>query len=211
MAKSVYSIVLDDAVVAALDQWAGRQGCSRSAAINRLLAHQLGLDTPQQQMQQILAAIQQETALQLLSASDAQMQLRSALRYKYNPTVRYQIELGTVAGCLGVLRVSLRTRNAALLTGLDSFYQLWGALEQRNLPHPETLRYNVQDGRFARVLRSAPPGCDADRLGQLLAGYVELFDRCLNLFFQFWEDTGTALGVVEHTYREGLTADIAKL
>ncbi len=211
MAKSVYSIVLDDAVVAALDQWASRQGCSRSAAINRLLAHQLGMDTPQQQMRQILAAIQQETALQLLSASDAQMQLRSALRYKYNPTVRYQIELGDMPGRLGVLRVSLRTQNAVLLNGLNDFYHLWAALERRYLPHPETLRYQAEGGRFSRVLRCAPPGCDANRLGQLLAGYVDLFDQCLNTFFALWDDPDTAAAAAGRTYCDGLVPTIAQL
>lgn len=47
MGKSVYSVVLDDDIVAALDLAAMRAGTNRSAMMNRLLAAQLGFATPE--------------------------------------------------------------------------------------------------------------------------------------------------------------------
>ncbi|MEG2166063.1 MAG: CopG family transcriptional regulator, partial [Ruthenibacterium sp.] len=97
MQKNVYSIVLMDDVVAAIDRLAYHAGTSRSNMINRILAEYSKMDTPEQRMQDIFAAvstvIEQQNVLQpMLSASDVMLNLRSALQYKYNPSVRYVLE-----------------------------------------------------------------------------------------------------------------------
>lgn len=46
MKKSVYSVVLMDDVVAAIDELAARQGTSRSNLINQILAKHLCCTTP---------------------------------------------------------------------------------------------------------------------------------------------------------------------
>ena len=51
--KSVYSIVLSDRVVEQVDALAYENGMSRSAMINHILAEQLSLTTPEQQMRSI--------------------------------------------------------------------------------------------------------------------------------------------------------------
>ena len=170
MSKTVYSIVLDDEVVRAVDALAGNQGLSRSAAINRILAQHVQMDTAEQRIQDVFAVLEQMaqgSALQLLSASDAQMQLRSPLRYKYNPNVKYQIELyGGDPDALGMFRAGMRTQNSALLDCLDGFFQLWIQLEPRYLPRPEQLRYRLERGRLLRVLRHTGAGTTADTLGR---------------------------------------------
>ena len=42
MAKSIYSLLLDDDVIALVDRMAYAQGASRSALINRILAEHVG-------------------------------------------------------------------------------------------------------------------------------------------------------------------------
>ena len=72
MAKTVYSIVLDDEVVRAVDALAGSQGLSRSAAINRILAQHVQMDTAEQRIQDVFAVLEQMaqgSALQLLSVT----------------------------------------------------------------------------------------------------------------------------------------------
>ena len=71
MQKSVYSLVLMDDVVAAVDRLAYREGTSRSNMINRILAEYTQLSTPEQRMQDIFSAISavldSQSALQPLS------------------------------------------------------------------------------------------------------------------------------------------------
>ena len=98
MNKSVYSIVLSDDVVAQVDRLAYKAGISRSGMINRILAEYVSYVTPEQRLRDILgqAASLVEAMDQLqvmLQPSDTHLALKSALRYKYNPTVRYSVEL----------------------------------------------------------------------------------------------------------------------
>lgn len=214
MAKTVYSIVLDDEVVRAVDALAGSQGLSRSAAINRILAQHVQMDTAEQRIQDVFAVLEQMaqgSALQLLSSSDAQMQLRSPLRYKYNPNVKYQIELyGGDPDALGMFRAGMRTQNSALLDCLDSFFQLWVQLEPRYLPRPEQLRYRLERGRLLRVLRHTGAGTTADTLGEALSEYVNLFDRCLKTYFELRDDP-QAEAATAAVYCRGLTPVLMKL
>lgn len=214
MGKSVYSVVLDDAVVRAVDAMAGSMGCSRSAAINRILAQHVQMDTPEQQMQRIFRALEEQvasTALQALSASAAQMQLRSPLRYKYNPTVKYQLELYRPGErALGVLRVSLRTQNRALLGVLAQFYRLWAGWERLTLGEAVRMEFSPEDGRFARELRE-PRVSGPDELAGLLAGYINLFDGCLKEFFEYCDRPEIAAARAAALYRRGLSREIAQL
>lgn len=194
MGKSVYSIVLDDQIVLALDQFAGRCGVSRSAAINQILAQHLQLATPQQQIQQIFAGLEQmakETALQLLSVSQGQMQLRSPLQYKYNPTLRYQIELYPEhREYIGVFRAGMRTQNQTLLEYLQQFYQLWNILEKNYVARPNEICVQIQNGRFVRCLRKLPENDHPQQYGEQIAQYVHVFDQCLKAFFSMPEAQG---------------------
>ncbi len=213
MGKSVYSIVLDDAVVRAVDHYAGSCGISRSAAINRILAQHVQMDTGEQAVRQIFDALQQMaqgTALQMLSASEAQMQLRSPLRYKYNPTVRYQFELSPQHPTdMGLFRVGLRTQNAALLDCLEQFYRLWCLFEQHYCVNGEQICAQIENGRFVRVLRQIPQPLSTQQQGQLLAGYAALFDRCLKAFFE--DPTQQGAADAEQIYRSGGSAQIKQL
>ena len=93
MSKSVYSVVLMDDVVDAVDRLAYEAGTNRSNMINRILAEYVQLATPEQRMQDIFSSIMDavsgQNALQLmLNASDAMLSMRSAIHYKYNPSMR---------------------------------------------------------------------------------------------------------------------------
>ena len=54
MGKSVYSIVLDDDIVAAIDKMAYSLGTNRSGLINRILAEKVNYITPEQRIQHIV-------------------------------------------------------------------------------------------------------------------------------------------------------------
>ena len=117
MKKSVYSLVLSDDVVEAVDRAAYQNGLSRSAMVNQILADYVSYTTPEKRMREIFSQV--ESLLTdggvfqtLLQPSDSMMSLRSSLAYKYNPNVRYSVELypGTPpranCGCLCAARAA---------------------------------------------------------------------------------------------------------
>ena len=70
MNKSIYSLVLNDRVVEELDRLAYRQGTSRSALINRILADYVSYQTPEMRLRQVMdsavSALDTVEALQLM-------------------------------------------------------------------------------------------------------------------------------------------------
>ena len=113
--ESVYSLVLADDVVEAIDRMAYSMNTSRSNLINQILAERVQLLTPEKRMREIFAKIEQlmDSRIQTLNQpSDAMMSIKSPLRYKYKPTIRYSIELSRdFHGKVGRLKVSFRTQN----------------------------------------------------------------------------------------------------
>lgn len=216
MGKSVYSVVLMDDVVEAVDRLAYESGTSRSNMINRILAEYAQMATPEQRMQDIFSsitdAVRGQTALQLmLGASDAMLAMRSAIRYKYNPSMRYVVELYPhPEGELGEMRAGLRTQNPSLLLAIAQFYKLWAGMECVYLQGAPR-RSEAQGARYTRRLLTPPGGADAEDAGHAIAGYVSLFDACLKTYFDNLEDSAAALRAVESCYRAGLTNETAAL
>ncbi len=215
MSKSVYSVVLMDDVVQAIDRLAYEAGTNRSNMINRILAEYAQLATPEQRIQDIFSSIMDavsgQNALQLmLSASDAMLSMRSAIHYKYNPSMRYVVELYPHMGEeMGEVRAGLRTQNPSLLLYIGRFYKLWMQLEQAYLPQPR--RSKAEGGRFTRRLKMPQGVTSADEAGRAIAGYVGLFDDCMQTFFDHLDDPAAASRAVEGCYRAGLDADTAAL
>lgn len=215
MQKSVYSLVLMDDVVAAVDQLAYREGTSRSNMINRILAEYAQLTTPEQHMQDIFSAITSvlngQTVLQpMLSASDSMLSLRSALQYKYNPSVRYVVELYQhMQPVLGELRAGLRTQNPTLLLYLSQFFKLWAKLEDACLTGPQRAR-EISGGRYTRILHM-PADISTDDVGTAIANYVRLFDACLKTFFDCLDDAEGAVSAVQRLYTQNLDVVTAQL
>ena len=216
MQKSVYSLVLMDDVVAAVDRLAYAAGTSRSNMINRILAEYASLDTPEQRIQDVFsvisAVIEQQSVLQpMLSASDAMLSLRSALQYKYNPSVRYVVELYPhIDAEMGEMRAGLRTQNPTLLLYLSQFFRLWTKLEANYLSDPPRT-YNAESGRFTRVFLTPQNGFSADSAGQAIADYIALFDTCLKNYFDYLNDAPAAVRTTEQLYRQNLDAATAQL
>ncbi len=211
MKKNVYSLVLSEGVVNAVDALAYREGTNRSALINRILAEYLSYTTPEMRMRDIFKSIEgllASTSFRLTEPSETVLSLRSSLSYKYNPTVRYSVELYRDGDALGALRVSLRTQNAALVLAAMRFYAVFAAVEEKYIGES---RYRIEDGKFFRVffLRVSPRGMEgllgADDIGRLIARYIEAFDRALKAYFSLLEDPVCAAQAVEAVYRAFLS------
>ena len=204
MKKSVYSLVLSDDVIAAVDRAAYQNGLSRSAMINRILAQAVSYTTPEQRMSEIFSQVERllngEVFQSLTQPSDSMMSLRSALAYKYNPNVRYSVELYPDRPGEGELRVSLRSQSSALILYLGQFFRLWAKIEQAYVGGADCV---IQDGKYARRLK-LPARVSHREQGAVLAGYIRAMEQGLRAFFHSLDDPRQAAASVEQAYQNYL-------
>ena len=204
MKKSVYSLVLSDDVIAAVDRAAYQNGLSRSAMINRILAQAVSYTTPEQRMSEIFSQVERllngEVFQSLSQPSDSMMSLRSALAYKYNPNVRYSVELYPDRPGEGELRVSLRSQSSALILYLGQFFRLWAKIEQAYVGGADCV---IQDGKYARRLKLPARLSDREQ-GAVLAGYIRAMEQGLRTFFHSLDDPRQAAAAVEQAYQNYL-------
>ena len=65
MKKSVYSLVLSDDVVEAVDRAAYQNGLSRSAMVNQILADYVSYTTPEKRMREIFSQVERLNHMRL--------------------------------------------------------------------------------------------------------------------------------------------------
>ena len=84
-------------------------------------------------------------------SSNAMLFIKSPLRYKYKPTIRYRIELlkEIKNDVFGYLCVSFRTQNSDLINFLGHFFNLWYSLEKKHINKyfPEGVEYAYKEGK----------------------------------------------------------------
>ena len=204
MNKSVYSLVLMDDVVAEIDRVAYEQNTSRSNMINQILADYVSFVTPEKRMREVFGRVERiltggETFQVLLQPSESMFSLRSALSYKYNPNIRYSVELYRDASpVLGELRVSLRSQNSTLMLYMLQFFKLWTRVEQSRIGRTECA---MEDGRYVRKLALRPgQKPDNESVGQAIADYIDLFDTCLKQYFSELDNPAAAVAHVDVRY-----------
>lgn len=215
MNKSVYSLVLTDDVVAEIDRIAYENGTSRSNTVNQILAEYVSYDTPEKRIREVFSEVENlltgSSRFQvMMQPSDSMLSLRSALAYKYNPTVRYSVELNrNLQPAIGELRVSVRSQSSALRLYMLQFFKLWSRIEQNLVGHVECA---MADDRYIRRLAVAEDRkLDNEALGQAIAEYIRLFDTALKLFFNNLDQPETAIARVESLYGDYLRKNPAIL
>lgn len=202
MNKSVYSLVLSDEIVREIDRMAYEDGTSRSATVNRILAECVRFTTPEKRMREVFGAIERlltggvfEPQLQ---PSESMFSLRTALDYKYNPSVRYSVELYPNARpLLGELRISVRSQNSTLVLAMLQFFKLWAKIETAYLGRVECA---MEAGRYYRKLRQTDETLGNDALGEGIAAYIDLIDHALKVYFEYLNEPVAAVAGVEKLY-----------
>ncbi len=200
MGKSVYSIVLNDAVVEAIDDMAYRLGTNRSNMINQILAEKVSYITPEQKIKNILSNVERlidNNIFQImLPSGDSSLMIKSAFKYKYNPSVKYSVVLNKNGGSAkGELRVNFRTQNTALLNELNNFLTIWTALEAHYLKIAP--KFTIGAGKFTRELMLPDNDINDEQAGQLISEYIQAFDNIMKFYFQ-----GADVKDVERKYLE---------
>lgn len=186
MVKNVYSLLLSDAVVAALDRRAYELGTSRSALANQILAEYLSYVTPEKRLRDVFSAMEnifsQLYGFQLmLGASDSMLSLRTALDYKYNPSVRYSVELSKSESPAGRIKAVLRSQSTDLLLCFSEFFRLWQEVEEKFCGE---IKSEVSGGKYVREISGiSGKELTPSELGVFISDYIKLLDRSLKLFF----------------------------
>ena len=188
MKKTLYSLMLSDDVVRAVDALAHRMGTNRSALVNQILAEYTDMVTPERRVQDIFRQIGEilgaDTDLVPFVAPNAMtMSMKSSLQYRYRPTVKYSVELyRDREGAMGELAVVFRTQSQELLDAMGGFFRLWKEVEDELVAayHATPVEYALYPGRFTRSLELAGRRdyATAD-VAAAISAYVRLFDRLM--------------------------------
>lgn len=218
MNKSVYSLVLADDVVEAVDRLAYSMNTSRSNLINQILAEKVQCVTPEMRMREIFSGIEKllDSRFQFLDQpSDAMISIKSPLRYKYKPTIRYSVELSrNFQGKVGRLKVQFRTTSAQLINSINKFFRLWQELENKYLSKlfSSGVPCELEDGRYIRDFYSPSASSLSDEeISEAIGEYIQLIDKCIQLYFDSISDTGSAQNQVENEYCQHLKRGVVIL
>lgn len=186
MKKSVYSLVLMDDVIRAVDEQAYRLGTSRSNLINQILAEQLCCVTPEMRMREIFDSvtelissnfqIQQQRSASLLT-------LRTALEYRYRPTISYKIEIKREPDeFIGNLRVQIRTQNQQLIALFNNFFISRIIKEKKCLSDIGYDNYEceISSGSFTRKLINSK--MNGEKTGMAISEYIKQLNDSLQFY-----------------------------
>ena len=183
MKKNLYSLILAEEVVDAIDRIAVQNKTNRSHLINEILAEYVSLTTPEKRISGVFREIDR-----LLSGVGADVSydehddiivLKSALAVKYRPAVKYEVQLfHTFGDCFGQLRVNVRTQSLSLSSILSHFFAMWQKLEKAYLGtyYNERIEYTGEGTRWTRLLTLPSPDCD---LSKAITDYVGVLDKLL--------------------------------
>ena len=188
----MYSLILMDEVVKRIDELAHTLGNSRSGVVNQILAEYICFLTPQKQVEEVFASLGREVSgvggLRSRQSSAGMMNIKSVLNYRYNPTIRYSVEISLESGrYLVELKVSSRTQSDALRARLNVFYEIWSQIETSALRENagDAPRFSFSGERFARQLttKAGEKLPDTETMGRAIGRYIILFDKALKLSF----------------------------
>lgn len=218
MGKSVYSLVLIDELVEKIDKEAYLLNTNRSNLINRIIAEHFSVATPEQELKEIFDIVEntfrdtQELKVKA-KQSDATMALHSALKYKYNPTIRYSLELYKEREeTVGELKVSFRTQNQHLISDITTFFMIWAKMEKKYIekyfPEKKVL-LQIKDGKLVRkfIVPQEEKYRTNDQIGKAITKYIESLDRIIKLYFRHIDDLNLAKEEMEKAYIEYLNKE----
>lgn len=191
MAKKLYSLMLNEQVVEAVDREAHRRGTNRSALIDAVLAEHFGVVTAQRvsgdifrQMEALLSA--SEELIPFFAPHSGSFYVKSALAYKYRPTLKYELVLDSASETkLGDLSVNFRTQSVVLLRELEDFFKLWAGIEKQLLSEEvyAKIDYTLYPNRFVRsVALPAEHNLSAQEIAEAVSAYVALLDASLKKY-----------------------------
>lgn len=192
MKKNMYSLMLAEDVIQAIDELASEKNTNRSNLINQILADYVSLTTPEKHVRNIFDIIEnfisrQSGKLLYSQPNDMTMSIKSPLQYHYRPTIRYEVEMyRTPRQTIGQLKIIFRTTSSGLLVELTRFFKLWMQLENiyiKQFFSKGAIEYGLENGKFWRTF-AVPNDSDytEEQIGNAISQYIATFDEMLKDF-----------------------------
>lgn len=192
MKKNMYSLMLAEDVIQAIDELASEKNTNRSNLINQILADYVSLTTPEKHVRNIFDIIEnfisrQSGDLLYSQPNDMTMSIKSPLQYHYRPTIRYEVEMyRTPRQTIGQLKIIFRTTSSGLLVELTRFFKLWMQLENiyiKQFFSKGAIEYGLENGKFWRTF-AVPNDSDytEEQIGNAISQYIATFDEMLKDF-----------------------------
>lgn len=188
----MYSLMLAEDVIQAIDELASEKNTNRSNLINQILADYVSLTTPEKHVRNIFDIIEnfisrQSGDLLYSQPNDMTMSIKSPLQYHYRPTIRYEVEMyRTPRQTIGQLKIIFRTTSSGLLVELTRFFKLWMQLENiyiKQFFSKGAIEYGLENGKFWRTF-AVPNDSDytEEQIGNAISQYIATFDEMLKDF-----------------------------
>ena len=217
MRKSVYSLVLMDDVVEAIDRLAYERNTNRSNLINQILAESVNYVTPEMRMRDIFAQLENilsESSYQILErSSDSMFAIRSPIRYKYRPMVKYSIELfREPKDIVGRLKVSFRTSSKNFTDAVEEFFTRWMHMEDEYLAdiHPEGLPADFENARYVRgfLKFSEEKELTENEIASAIGEYIKVLDKCIKFYFENLDNEELIENFIHTSYGDYLASGV---
>ena len=197
-----------DDVIKAVDEQAYRLGTSRSNLINQILAQHLSCVTPEMRMHDIFDSLAGliSTSMQIQQQRSASlMTMKTALEYKYRPTVNYKVELKRIPDeFIGNLKVQIRTQSPALIALFNSFFAYVVRTEKNLLSQKgyDNYVFCIGEGMFSRGLINS--SLSDEKAGEAIGEYIKALNRAVRIYFSSPENFAENVPVFEDEYRKML-------
>ena len=217
MKKSVYSLVLMDDVVEAIDRLAYERNTNRSNLINQILAESVNFVTPEMRMRDIFTQLENilsESCYQILErSSDSMFAIRSQVRYKYRPMVNYTIELfREPKDIVGRLKVSFRTSSRNFTDVVEDFFTGWMYMENEYLRkvHLEGVPASFENAKYARGFLKVSNEYELSEndIAAAIGEYIKVLDKCIKFYFEHLDDEELIEKMIHTSYKAYLESGV---
>lgn len=221
MKKSVYSLILSEEIISKLDSIAYSYRTSRSNYINQVLAEHISYITPEQKIKDILDAVKEflqtdDRYTFVAMNSNSYMDIRSALNYKYRPSIRYCVELTPiVSGPFCRLKAQVRTQSRSLILDITKFFKLWESIEIKEFfkeAKVDEVCYFNDVCYYRNLCLNVNKNITSEQdLGKAVAEYITTLNSALNVYLENSINERQAVRMVLGIFRRyAETANIIK-
>lgn len=206
-----------DRVVEEIDRLAYERNTNRSNLINQILAESLGLITPEMKMRDIftqLESIFSEASYQLTPrSSDFMLAVRSSIKYKYRPVIKYSIELfREPKDIVGRLKVSFRTSSSSFISAVENFFRNWIQVENAYLGdiYLDGVPADFENSKYTRGFLEISEENDLseEEIANAIGAYIKMLDKCIKFYFENLEEEEAVKKQINTIYKTYLTSGL---
>ncbi len=212
MGRSVYSLILTDEIVEEIDKLAYRENTNRSNMINSILAQYVSISTPQDRMKEIfnvLGNLIEKNDVYKIEPTNAKgsFVIKSAMRYKYNPIIKYCVELYKDTSLhYGCIKAFIRTQNLTLINAMNSFFEIFEAVEREYIDFNSVRNvnfHNISNGKLVRqfIINSASK-LDDKAVGEGISSYIDNLDNSIKTYFKCIENNIHPYPYIKEIYKD---------